>query len=240
VPDVAHTLTIDELARETGMTVRNIRAHQSRGLLPPPEVRARTGFYGPEHVERLRLVRDLQADGLNLKAIERMLDGPQEREQLLTFGRAARDAFLQEEPELATAAELVERLGGTMDAKQIAKAEKLGLIRHLGEDRYEIPSPTLVGAGEELVALGVPLNHALAVAATIQRHSRQIAAAFVRLFVDDVLGADGDASDPAEWAKHDEALERLRPLAAEAVLAGFQQTMSVEIERALEDQLKRR
>jgi DNA-binding transcriptional MerR regulator len=27
-------LTIDELARETGMTVRNIRAHQSRGLLP--------------------------------------------------------------------------------------------------------------------------------------------------------------------------------------------------------------
>ena len=42
-------LTIDELARETGMTVRNIRAHQSRGLLPPPVVRARTGYYGPEH-----------------------------------------------------------------------------------------------------------------------------------------------------------------------------------------------
>jgi DNA-binding transcriptional MerR regulator len=26
-------MTIDELARQTGMTVRNIRAHQSRGLL---------------------------------------------------------------------------------------------------------------------------------------------------------------------------------------------------------------
>ena len=37
-------MTIDELARATGMTVRNIRAHQSRGLLPPPEVRARTGL----------------------------------------------------------------------------------------------------------------------------------------------------------------------------------------------------
>ena len=36
-------MTIDALARETGMTVRNIRAHQSRGLLPPPQVRARTG-----------------------------------------------------------------------------------------------------------------------------------------------------------------------------------------------------
>ena len=40
-------LTIEQLAHETGMTVRNIRAHQSRGLLPPPEVRSRTGYYGP-------------------------------------------------------------------------------------------------------------------------------------------------------------------------------------------------
>ena len=42
-------MTIDTLARETGMTVRNIRAHQSRACSPPPEVRARTGYYGPEH-----------------------------------------------------------------------------------------------------------------------------------------------------------------------------------------------
>ena len=34
-------VTIDELARLTGATVRNIRAYQSRGLLPPPEIRAR-------------------------------------------------------------------------------------------------------------------------------------------------------------------------------------------------------
>ncbi len=50
-PDAA--MTIDELARETGMTVRNIRAHQSRGLLPPPEVRARsaTGTRGLQRCE---------------------------------------------------------------------------------------------------------------------------------------------------------------------------------------------
>ncbi len=47
VPAKDAAMTIDELARETGMTVRNIRAHQSRGLLPPPEVRARTGCTGP-------------------------------------------------------------------------------------------------------------------------------------------------------------------------------------------------
>ena len=66
----AAELTIDELARETGMTVRNIRAHPSRGLLPPPEVRARTGYYGPEHVARLRLIQELQANGYNLAAIK--------------------------------------------------------------------------------------------------------------------------------------------------------------------------
>ena len=40
-------LTIDQLAQRTGMTVRNIRNLQSRGLLPPPVVVARSGFYGP-------------------------------------------------------------------------------------------------------------------------------------------------------------------------------------------------
>ena len=67
-------LTIDELARRSGVTVRNIRAHQSRGLLPPPVVRARTGYYGPEHLARLELIREMQAEGFNLKAIERLLE----------------------------------------------------------------------------------------------------------------------------------------------------------------------
>ena len=41
------------------MTVRNVRAHQSRGLLPPPELRGRTGYYGPEHVARLNVIQEL-------------------------------------------------------------------------------------------------------------------------------------------------------------------------------------
>src|SRR4028118_1034394 len=60
-------MTIDELARETGMTVRNLRAHQSRGLLPPPEVRGRTGYYGREHVDRVEPIKELQADGVTLQ-----------------------------------------------------------------------------------------------------------------------------------------------------------------------------
>ena len=69
----ASSMTIDELARASGMTVRNIRAHQSRGLLPAPEVRARTGYYGPEHVARLNLIQELQGNGYNLAAISHLL-----------------------------------------------------------------------------------------------------------------------------------------------------------------------
>ena len=66
-----NALTIEQLAAETGMSVRNIRAHQARGLLPAPEVRSRIGYYGPEHVAQLRLIRELQDDGFNLGGIKR-------------------------------------------------------------------------------------------------------------------------------------------------------------------------
>lgn len=72
-PRHAERLTIDELARRSGMTVRNIRAHQARGLLPPPEIHQRVGFYGPEHLTRLELIQELQAEGFNLKGIKRLL-----------------------------------------------------------------------------------------------------------------------------------------------------------------------
>ena len=232
-------LTIDELARETGMTVRNIRAHQSRGLLPPPDVRARTGYYGPEHAARLRLIQDLQAEGFNLKAIERLISASNgASQQVLDFGRAVLSAF-SEEPEVATGEDIVARIG-SVDERVVRKAERLGLIRPLGDGRYEIPSPTLLRAGEELASMGVPALHALAVAEQIQRHSRAIAESFVRLFVDDVAGGEVDPAKrtPEEWAKLSDALARLRPLATEAVRAGFEQTMAAAIERRMQKTLR--
>ena len=67
-----NTLTIEQLAAATGMTVRNIRSHQARGLVSPPEVRMRVGYYGPEHREQLRVIRDLQSAGFNLRGIKRL------------------------------------------------------------------------------------------------------------------------------------------------------------------------
>src|ERR1700756_3038306 len=94
-------MTIEQLAAEVGMSVRNIRNHHTRGLLPPPEVRARVGYYNAEHVARLRLILDLQADGFNLAAIERLLSGSHGlAERLLGLRIAVTTPFEAEEPEI--------------------------------------------------------------------------------------------------------------------------------------------
>lgn len=66
--------TIGDLARVAGMTVRNVRAYQGRGLLPAPHRRGRRAWYGVEHVARLRLVRGLAAHGLTLRVIGDLLE----------------------------------------------------------------------------------------------------------------------------------------------------------------------
>jgi DNA-binding transcriptional MerR regulator len=234
-------LTIDELARRTGVTVRNIRAHQSRGLLPPPVVRARTGYYGREHVARLELIREMQAEGFNLKAIGRLVehaDGA--TPEMLGFARTVLSPFGEEEPDYIGAEELAARFGDPMDRKLLARALKLRLLVDLGDGRYEVPSPALLRAGEEVVSLGVPLEHALAVVEQINRSSRVVADAFIRLFRQDVLKPLEQSSSPEAWADALTAVQRLRPLASEALLAGFQQTMTRATEKAFGEEIARR
>ena len=216
-------MTIDELARQTGMTARNIRAHQSRGLLPPPVIRARTGFYGPEHAERVRLILQLQDEGFNLAAIKRLVAS----RDAIGFTRAVLEPFAEEEPEVVDEAELARRFGGTFDARATRKAERIGLLHPREDGRWEAPSPTLLRAGEQLVALGIPLHHVLAVAERIDRHTGEIADTFVRLFMQDVVSVH-----KGDWEQIAAALERMRPLAADAVLASFRQRMTRAVEEA--------
>jgi DNA-binding transcriptional MerR regulator len=61
--------TIDELAASVGTTSRNVRAFQSRGLLPPPRLAGRTGRYDDGHRTRLQAVLRLQRRGYSLAAI---------------------------------------------------------------------------------------------------------------------------------------------------------------------------
>src|ERR1044072_498925 len=106
-------MTIRQLAERTGMTVRNIRAHQTRGLLPPPVVHGRTGYYNEEHVARIELTREMQADGLNLEAIRRVFDTSEgdEAEQIFDFTRALRMPFEDEAPEIYEPGEIAAAWG---------------------------------------------------------------------------------------------------------------------------------
>jgi DNA-binding transcriptional MerR regulator len=233
--------TIDELARETGMTVRNIRAHQSRGLLPPPEVRARTGYYGPEHVARLRLIQELQGNGYNLAAIKDLVQRSSGNSQdALEFARAILAPFEDERPEIIEAAELAERFSGG-DEKQLRRAEKLGIVVPLGEGRYEIPSPTLLRAGETLMSLGIPLEKAFDVIESVARHADSVSQTFVKLFLERVWKPFDKAGQPeTDWPAVLVALEQLRPLASETLVAIFQQRMTQATEKAFGRELDRR
>src|SRR6476469_8321944 len=153
VTDIGVRLTIEELAHESGMTVRNIRNHQSRGLLSPPEVVARVGYYGPDHVERLRLSREMQDDGFNLGAIKRLLQSsPGSAEQLSRFRTAIATPDQDEAPEVISAAELPERFTG--DPRNVERAISLGVLHRLGDDKFEVPSRAMLRAAEEAVARG--------------------------------------------------------------------------------------
>src|SRR6266480_5605050 len=140
---VTDRLTIDELARHTGMTVRNIRAHQSRGLLPAPEIEGRTGFYGADHVARLELIAEMQADGFKLQAIKRLLENTAGSEsEVLGFKRALL-AWEEEEPELISVRELTARLKLDPDApdpKLLERSIKAKLLVDLGDGNFEVPS----------------------------------------------------------------------------------------------------
>lgn len=67
-------LTLEGLTERVGMSVRNIRFYTSKGLVPPPLRRGRSGYYSADHVARLELVRELQDHGFTLTAIKGYVD----------------------------------------------------------------------------------------------------------------------------------------------------------------------
>ncbi len=235
-------MTIDELARASGMTVRNIRAHQSRGLLPAPEVRARTGYYGPEHVARLALIQELQGNGYNLAAIKHLLERSDgSAEDILRFADTLLAPGPAETPEVVELAELLERFGATADPKLLARAVKLGLVVPLGGDRYEVPSPTMLRAGDAVLALGVPLDKALDIVERVTKNADSVSETFVRLFLDQVWKPFDQAGRPAaDWPAVRETLEELRPLVSDAFVALFQQRMTRRVERSFGRELEKR
>jgi DNA-binding transcriptional MerR regulator len=239
---VSERLTIDELARTAGMTARNIRAHQSRGLLPPPDIEGRTGYYGREHVARLEVITGLQAAGFNLEAIKRLIEAAPSAapDELLAFGRAILRPWESEGPRVYGAGELAEWFGGTVDPQVVARAVALGVIVPIDDGRYEVPSPTLLRAGADVAALGIPLERVLDVLEELTNHARGIARSFVSLFLEGVWQPFQRQGAPEDqWLQVHRTLERLRPLASEALMAAFNHLMTETVEEAFGRELER-
>ena len=233
-------MTIGELARRTGMTIRNIRAHQTRGLLPPPEVQGRTGYYNEEHVARIELTREMQAEGLNLEAIRRVLESTGgSSKEMVDFARAVRAPFEDETPEIFSAADFADAWQVEVpDERLLKKAEKLGALRVLPDGQVEVISPRLHRAASRMIEFGISPEAAVAVAAKLHEHADAVSRAYVDLFTEQIWEPFDQAGRPDEdWHKVLEALEALRPLASDALLAMFQITMGEETEKAAEQTL---
>jgi DNA-binding transcriptional MerR regulator len=75
---------IGELAERAGVTVKTVRFYSDSGLLPETS-RTFGGHrrYGPEALDRLRLVRSLRSLGLAVPEIRRVLDAPGDTDRAL-------------------------------------------------------------------------------------------------------------------------------------------------------------
>jgi DNA-binding transcriptional MerR regulator len=235
-------LTIDELALRVGMTARNVRAYQSRGLIPPPAMKGRTGYYHQEHVARLELIRDLQAEGFNLESIKRILERAPAGSvgEVLDFTRAAAAPFGDEQPEVVDGAILAKQWGDELTPELIRRIERHGFVRPLGDNLWEVRSPRLQRAAQELTELGVPLAAGVDVIVGVKRHSEAIATKYVELFLDHVWRPFEEAGEPPEeFARVREAVDRLRPSAGEALMSVFQVVMTDAVEAAIEREVLR-
>jgi DNA-binding transcriptional MerR regulator len=231
-------LTIEQLAAASGMSVRNIRAHQARGLLAPPEVRLRVGYYGPEHIAQLRLIRDLQEEGFNLAGIKRLLDDAEGTTERLAKFRQALTERHREPTETLTRSQLGQRFKVPAEeaARVLERAERLGLLQRVGPETFEAPSPSLLAVAEEVVERGISLDAALDVFEEIENHCDAVARAFVWVFIEQVWKPFQRAGMPPDrWPEIDGAIERLNPLASDALLAIFARRMSAQIESAFGD-----
>jgi DNA-binding transcriptional MerR regulator len=222
---VADELTIAELAARTGISVRTIRFYAGMGLIPPPAVRGRLGLYDERHVARLELVRDLQALGFTLAAIEGYLAripldcSPED----LALHRALLAPWLPEEPETVNRAELDVRAGRTLGDDELARLGTLGVLRREGTQAWTLTSPDMLGYGLSLLDTEMDFAVQLASKQIIERHTNALATELVALFHDTVLREYRQRGRPPELRDRLIALlERLKPITVDGVVTNFQ------------------
>jgi DNA-binding transcriptional MerR regulator len=236
-------MTIDALARRAGMTTRNIRAYQTRGILPSPRLVGRVAYYDSGHLARLKYVSQLLRRGFSLSVIHDLLSAHEEGRSvrdLLGFEEALTAPWSDEVPEQYTLARLTELFPEIAhDKGLLERSVALGLLVPK-DDGYEAPSPTLIEVGAKLVASGMPLSVALDEYENLRKDLGSIALRFVTMFEDHVWEPFVQQGFPPERLNDvTEALHRLRPAASAAVQAVFAQAMECEVEASTARQVAR-
>ncbi|MGV9411205.1 MerR family transcriptional regulator [Nocardia sp. NPDC003693] len=148
--------TIDELAQAAGTTVRSVRVYHERGVLPPPQVRGRTGYYGAEHLNRVRTIGRLLERGIKLNGIKELLaawDRGDDLGAVLGVATRTRDELGAVDAAIP-ATELQARYADVPDG--LARVVALGIYQPVDAVTYRIADPELLAVVDRLATAGVP------------------------------------------------------------------------------------
>lgn len=221
-------ITIEELARRVEMTPRNIRAHQSRGLLPPPERTGRIAYYGEAHEQALRRIRELQDRGYNLAAISALL--AEAGDDRAALARLVLAPLLESDEIELTRDQLTSMFDVSRDPKRLADALDTGLLVDLGDDRYVMPSRQVLEAARDLAQLGMPILELYDMQLDVTTATQELAQRFVDICLRCALEPYDGAPAPDRWDEVRERFDKLQQLTASVLIATF----AMNVRRATE------
>jgi DNA-binding transcriptional MerR regulator len=225
---------VQELARLAGTSTRNIRAYRERGLLPPPQLSGRTGWYDDTHLARLRLVTRLLERGYSLANIGELLtawEAGRPVGDVLGIEQVLTRPLVVDEPAVVSRRELAAMTRTAIDDLPLERLCALGLAEVDGE-RCLLPRPTLVRIAGDLVAAGMPVDVVLDLAAHMLTMLDAIAQRFVQTATETFFAP---REVPASVEEVDERATALLALAGEAVT----HALGWSLERQLAAQLGR-
>lgn len=196
---------LDELGRLAGVASTTVRLYQAKGLLAPPRLEGRTGWYDDSHLSRLRLIARLQAEGYSLAGIANLLGQWEQGRSLdAVIGvEAELDALLGEvRAIILDPLELLERFpDGSMTPEVLQRAASLALAQPTDEGKIRVTDRRFLETGAALAHLGIPVEVILDEWEALVSHTDDIAARFVGLFETYLAPADWRAGLDTEQAR---------------------------------------
>lgn len=177
---------LDELARQADVASTTVRLYQSKGLLAPPRLEGRTGWYDDSHLSRLRLIARLQDEGHSLAGIADLLQKWEQGRNLdAVIGiEVELDSLLGEAHAIVLdPAELLGRFPeGSMTLELMQRAAALGLVEPTEEGTVRVADRRFLDSGSALADLGIPLDVILDEWDVLVAHTDDIAQRFINIF----------------------------------------------------------